>query len=152
MTPAGHTRLRAEVQLLKDERPKISRDIGTAREHGDLKENAEYHAAKERQGFIESRIKDLESALSRADVIDPSTLSGDKVRFGATVVLANAETEEQVTYQILGPYEADIERGSISVTAPLARALMGKEVGDEVTIKRPDGAQRVYEVLEVSFK
>ena len=153
MTPPGQARLREELSRLKEiERPKISRDIGTAREHGDLKENAEYHAAKERQGFIEGRIKDLESGLSRAEVIDPSTLSGDKVKFGATVTLSNSETNEELTYQIVGPMEADLEKGTISVTAPLARALIGKEPGDEVKMQTPGGPQRLYEVVSVEFK
>jgi transcription elongation factor GreA len=152
MTPAGQVRLREELARLKDERPGISREIGIAREHGDLRENAEYHAAKEKQGFIEGRIKDLESALSRAEVIDPSTLSGDKVRFGAHVKLSNTETEEEVSYQIVGPFEADLEKGTISVTAPLARALIGKEVGDEVKIQTTGGKPRVYEILEVEYK
>ena len=153
MTPAGQARLREELSRLKEvERPKISRDIGVAREHGDLKENAEYHAAKERQGFIEGRIKDLEAALSRAEVIDPKQLSGSRVRFGATVKLSNADTDEEITYQIVGPFEADLAQGTISITAPLARALVGKEEGDEVIVKTPGGPQRTYEILEVAYK
>ena len=153
MTPAGQTRLREELQRLKEiERPKISVEIGIAREHGDLRENAEYHAAKEKQGFIEGRIKDLEAGLSRAEVIDPSALSGDRVKFGATVTLANADTGDQTTYQIVGLMEADIENGTISVTAPLARALIGREQGEEVTVKTPGGETRVYEIVEVLYK
>lgn len=153
MTPAGQQRLREELAHLRDvERPKVSHEIGVAREHGDLRENAEYHAAKEKQGFIEGRIADLESFLSRAEVIDPATLSGDTVKFGATVTLSNVKTEETVTYQIVGPPEADIEKGTISVTAPIARALIGREAGDEVTVKTPGGEPRVYEILEVEFK
>ena len=153
MTPAGQTRLREELQRLKEiERPKISVEIGIAREHGDLRENAEYHAAKEKQGFIEGRIKDLEAGLSRAEVIDPSALSGDRVKFGATVTLANADTGDQTTYQIVGLMEADIENGTISVTAPLARALIGREQGEEVTVKTPGGETRVYAIVEVLYK
>jgi transcription elongation factor GreA len=153
MTPGGQDRLREELRQLKDvERPKVSVEIGVAREHGDLRENAEYHAAKERQGFIEGRIKDLEGALSRAEVIDPATLEGPVIRFGATVTLANVDTEETVTYRILGPYEADLQKGSISITAPLARALIGRELGDQITVKTPGGETREYEVLEVAYK
>lgn len=148
MTPGGQARLRVEVSRLRDvERPKISKEIGVAREHGDLKENAEYHAAKEKQGFIEGRIKDLESVLSRAEIIDPASLSGDTVKFGATVKLANSGTEEEITYQIVGAPEADIESGTIAVTAPLARALIGKTIGDEVKV----GA-KTYEILEIAFR
>ncbi len=150
MTPAGVQKLREELARHKEERPRISRDIETAREHGDLSENAEYHAAKERQGLIEARIKDLEDKLSRAEVIDPSKLSGDRVRFGATVGLFNVETEEEVTYRIVGAEEADLATGSISILAPLARALIGKEVGDEVTVQLPGGRRR-YEITSVAF-
>lgn len=153
MTPSGQERLREELRQLKDvDRPKVSVEIGVAREHGDLRENAEYHAAKERQGFIEGRIKDIESALSRAEVIDPAKLEGPIIRFGAIVTLANVETEETVKYQILGPYEADLGKGSISVTAPLARGLIGRELGDQVSIKTPGGETREYEILEVAYK
>lgn len=153
LTPAGQARLRAELAHLRDvERPKVSQEIGVAREHGDLRENAEYHAAKEKQGFIEGRIKDLESFLSRAEVIDPSSLSGSRVMFGATVTLVNSKTNEEVTYQIVGAPEADIEKKTIAVTAPLARALIGKEAGDEVTVQTPGGEKRVYEILEVVFR
>lgn len=150
MTPDGARKLRAELTRLKEERPKIARDIEVAREHGDLSENAEYHAAKERQGMIEARIKDLEDKLSRAEVIDPAKLSGTKVRFGATVTLLNVSTDEEVTYQIVGAEEADLDQGSISISAPLARALIGKEVGDEVTVQLPVG-QRKYEISQVEF-
>ena len=153
MTPAGHARLRAELSHLKEfERPRISIEIGVAREHGDLKENAEYHAAKEKQGFIEGRIKDLESGLSRAEVIDPATVGGSTVKFGATVKLTDADKDEEITYQIVGPMEADLAKGTISVTAPLARALIGKEEGDEVKVQTPGGPTRNYEVVEVSYK
>jgi transcription elongation factor GreA len=150
MTPDGARRLREELTRHKEERPKISRDIEVAREHGDLSENAEYHAAKERQGMIEARIKDLEDKLSRVEIIDPTKLSGTRVRFGATVKLLNIVTDEEVTYRIVGAEEADIKSGSISVSAPLARALIGKEIGDEVTVELPVG-QRKYEIATVDF-
>ena len=150
MTPDGARRLREELTRHKEERPKISRDIEVAREHGDLSENAEYHAAKERQGMIEARIKDLEDKLSRVEIIDPTKLSGTRVRFGATVKLLNIVTDEEVTYRIVGAEEADIKSGSISVSEPLARALIGKEIGDEVTVELPVG-QRKYEIATVDF-
>jgi transcription elongation factor GreA len=150
MTPEGARKLREELTRLKEERPKISRDIEVAREHGDLKENAEYHAAKERQGMVEAKIKDFEDKLSRAEVIDPTKLSGGKVQFGATVGLLNLSTEDEVTYRIVGAEEADLAQGSISISAPLARALIGKEVGDEVTIHLPIG-KRKYEITSVEF-
>jgi transcription elongation factor GreA len=151
MTPAGAEKLRAELGRLKEERPKISREIGIAREHGDLSENAEYHAAKERQGMVEAQIKDIEDKLSRAEIIDPSKLSGSKIRFGATVRLLNVSSDEEVTYRIVGADEANIDEGTISVSAPLARALIGKEEGDELKVKLP-GGEREYEVLGVEFK
>jgi transcription elongation factor GreA len=151
MTPKGATKVREELARLKAERPKISRDIGTARDHGDISENAEYHAAKERQGMVEAQIKDLEDKLSRCEVIDPTRLSGTRIRFGATVSLSNVDTDEKVTYQIVGADEANIDEGTISVSAPLARALIGKEAGDEVTINLPAG-KRTYEVVEVLFQ
>ncbi len=150
MTPRGAAGLREELVRLKEERPKISREIGVAREHGDLKENAEYHAAKERQGMVEARIKDIEDKLSRSEVIDPAKLSGSRIRFGATVGLLNLDTDDEVTYQIVGADEANIDQGTISVSAPLARALIGKEIGDEVTIKLPAGTRR-YEISSVEF-
>ena len=151
MTPKGAAKVRDELARLKAERPKISRDIGTARDHGDISENAEYHAAKERQGMVEAQIKDLEDKLSRSEVIDPARLTGSRIRFGATVSLHNIETEEQVTYQIVGADEANIDEGTISISAPLARALIGKEAGDEVTVTLPVG-KRTYEVVEVLFQ
>jgi transcription elongation factor GreA len=151
MTPAGSEKLRAELVRLKEERPKISREIGIARDHGDLSENAEYHAAKERQGMVEARIKDIEDKLARAEVIDPAKLSGSLVRFGATVTLTNLDTDDEVTYQIVGADEADINAGTISISAPLARALIGKNLGDEVTVKLPGGT-RNYEIGEVTFQ
>jgi len=151
MTPAGAEKLKSELGRLKEERPKISREIGIARDHGDLSENAEYHAAKDRQGMVEARIKDLEDKLSRAEVIDPTKLSGDRVRFGATVTVTNLDTEEDVTYQIVGADEADINQGTISVSAPLARALIGKSPGDSVTVNLPGGT-RNYEIADVTFR
>lgn len=150
MTPRGAKLLKAELARLKAERPKISRDIETAREHGDLSENAEYHAAKERQGMIEAQIKDTEAKLALAEVIDPSKLSGDRVRFGAKVTLLNTDNDEEVTYQIVGADEANIDEGTISISAPLARALISKEVGDEVKVQMPGGV-RNYEVCEVEY-
>jgi transcription elongation factor GreA len=151
MTPTGAIKLREELARLKEERPRISREIGVAREHGDLKENAEYHAAKERQGLVEARIKDIEDKLSRAEVIDPSKLSGNMVRFGAFVTLTNLDTDEEQTYQILGADEADINHGSISVSAPLARAIIGKSIGDEIVVKLPGGTRR-YEIGGIEFR
>jgi transcription elongation factor GreA len=151
MTPAGAQKLRDELVRLKEERPKISRDIGIAREHGDLSENAEYHAAKERQGLVEARIKDIEDKLSRAEVIDPLKLSGDRVRFGATVMVTNLETDEETRYQIVGADEADVNQGLISISAPLARALIGKSVGDEVVVQLPSGTRR-YEIGSIDFR
>jgi transcription elongation factor GreA len=151
MTPHGAQKLREELARLKEERPKISREIGIAREHGDLSENAEYHAAKERQGLVEARLKDIEDKLARAEVIDPAKLSGDRVRFGATVMLTNLDNDEESTYQIVGADEADINQGLISISAPLARALIGKNVGDEVVVQLPAGTRR-YEIGDISFK
>jgi transcription elongation factor GreA len=151
MTPGGAQKLRDELVRLKEERPKISRAIGTAREHGDLKENAEYHAAKEQQGLVEARIKDIEDKLSRAEVIDPTRLSGDKVRFGAVVLLTNLDTDEEHTYQIVGADEADLKNGTISVSAPLSRALIGKSTGDEVVVTLPGGTRR-YEIGSIEFR
>jgi len=151
MTPQGAQKLRDELARLKEERPKISREIGVAREHGDLKENAEYHAAKDRQGMVEAHIKDIEDKLARAEIIDPSKLSGDRVRFGAHVKLTNLDTDEDISYQIVGADEADINSGTISVSAPLARALIGKSIGDEVVITLPAGKRR-YEIAEIDFR
>jgi transcription elongation factor GreA len=150
MTPQGAQKVREELMRLREERPKISRDIETAREHGDISENAEYHAAKERQGMIEAHIKDLEDKLSRAEIIDPSRLSGPRIRFGATVELLNIDTEEAVRYRIVGAEEADLSQGTISISAPLARALIGKEVGDEISVTLPVG-QRKYEITNVEY-
>jgi transcription elongation factor GreA len=151
MTPEGNQKLREELQHLKSvERPAISKAIGVARDHGDLSENAEYHAAKDRQGMIEARIKDIEAKLATAEVIDPSKLSGSRVAFGARVKLSKQETDEEVTYRIVGADEAKLEDGTISISSPLARSLLGKEVGDEVKVRMP-GGERVYEVLDVTF-
>jgi transcription elongation factor GreA len=152
ITPGGAQKLRDELQHRKSvERPAITAMIAEARAHGDLSENAEYHAAKERQGFNEGRIKEIEDKLARAEIIDPAKLEGDKIAFGATVKRFNPETVEEVTYQIHGAVEADINAGSVSITSPIARSLLGKEAGDEVKIRTPAG-ERVYEVLEVEFK
>src|SRR5690242_12481605 len=139
ITPKGAQKLKDELGRLREERPKISREIGIAREHGDLSENAEYHAAKERQGMVEARIKDIEDKLSRSEVIDPTKLSGTRVSFGATVVLSNLDTEDEVTYQIVGAEESNVNEGLISISAPLARALIGKQVGDEAKVVLPAG-------------
>lgn len=153
ITPEGAARLREELNNLRSvERPRVVQMIATAREHGDLSENAEYHAARERQSFIEGRIKDLENKLALAEIIDPSKLSGDKIAFGATVKLMNAQTEDEVTYRIVGADEADVDNGQISILSPMARTLLGKEAGDEVRLPGGGGTPRVYEVLEVEFK
>jgi transcription elongation factor GreA len=152
ITPEGAQKLRDELNHRKTvERPHISQLIAEARAHGDLSENAEYHAARERGGFNEGRIKELEDKLARAEVIDPSKIEGSKVAFGATVKLLNTETDEEVSYRIVGADESDINAGTISITSPVARSLVGKEAGDEVKIRAP-GGERVYEVLEVIFK
>ena len=150
-TPHGLAVLRKRVRQIKEvDRPENVRDIEEARAHGDLSENAEYHAAKERQGLLDAELRTLEDKISRADVIDPSTLSGDKVVFGATVDLVNIDTDEEVTYQIVGIDEADLKEGKISYASPLGRAIIGKEEGDEIAFKAPGGT-RNYEVLEVRF-
>jgi transcription elongation factor GreA len=152
ITPEGHAKLREELHELKtSERQKVIQMIAVAREHGDLKENAEYHAARDKQSFIEGRVKELEDKLSRAEVIDPAKLAGSKVAFGARVKLTNTQTEEEVEYRIVGADESDLKAGSISITSPLARSLLGKEAGDEVKMRMP-GGERLYEVLEVTFK
>jgi transcription elongation factor GreA len=151
ITPEGAARLRDElIQLKSVERPAVIQAIATAREHGDLKENAEYHAARDRQSFIEGRIKEIEDKLARAEVIDPSKLAGDRVAFGATVTVSNTETGEQSAYRILGADESDLAKGSISITSPFARSLIGKQVGDEVKMRMP-GGDRTYEILDVTF-
>jgi transcription elongation factor GreA len=153
MTLQGAQRLRAELEELKSvQRPAVINAIAEARAHGDLKENAEYHAAREQQGFIEGRIKQLEGELSHADVIDVSKLdAGDRIVFGAKVTVADVETDEERRYQIVGDLEADIKLGLIAISSPVARALIGKHEGDSVTIEAPGGT-REYEVVEVSYK
>jgi transcription elongation factor GreA len=152
ITPEGAAKLREELLHLKSvERPAIIQAIATAREHGDLSENAEYHAARDRQSFIEGRVKELEDKLARAEVIDLAKLAGgDRVAFGAVVKLSNADTGEEVSYRILGADESDLAKGSISITSPLARSLIGKQVGDEVKVRMP-GGDRTYEVLDITF-
>jgi transcription elongation factor GreA len=150
MTRAGHTDLETELKHLKTvERPAIIKAIAEAREHGDLSENAEYHSAKEKQSFIEGRVKELEGAISLADVIDPSKLSGS-IKFGAKVSLVDEDTDEEKTYQIVGEYEANIEKGLLNIKSPIARALIGKEEGDSVTVRTPGGGKS-YEVLKIVF-
>jgi transcription elongation factor GreA len=150
MTRAGFTALDEELKTLKSvERPAVIRAIAEAREHGDLSENAEYHAAREKQSFIEGRIKELEAMLSLADVIDPSKLSG-AIKFGATVTVVDEDSDEERTYQIVGEAEADIERGLLNMRSPLARALIGKEEGDSVEVKAP-GGQKSYEILKILY-
>ncbi len=151
ITKTGYDALNAELKTKKSiERPAIIKAIAEAREHGDLSENAEYHSAKERQGFIEGRIKVLESLISRADVIEPSKMSGTVIRFGATVELVDENTDQERTYQIVGEPEADINAGRLNMRSPLARALIGKEEGDSVEVAAPGGA-RCYEVLRVRY-
>ncbi|MCC4589293.1 transcription elongation factor GreA [Xanthomonas melonis] len=152
MTAKGAQRLREELDQLKSvKRPEVIAAIAEARGHGDLKENAEYHAAREQQGFIEGRIKQLESELSHAEIIDITKLgAGSKIVFGATVTLADVETDEEKRYQIVGDLEADIKMGLIAISSPLARALIGKLEGDAVTIDAPAG-QREYEVVSVAY-
>lgn len=152
MTSDGFERLEVELKRLKTiERPDVIKAIATAREHGDLSENAEYHAAKERQAFIEGRVGELEEKIRLAEIIDVSQLSGKTVKFGAFVTLADEDTDEEHTYQIVGEHEADIKGGLLSITAPLARALIGKTVGDSVEVPTPKGA-KAYEVIKVKFK
>jgi transcription elongation factor GreA len=152
MTKEGVVALEVEQRRLKeDERPAIIKAIAIAREHGDLKENAEYHAARERQSFVEGRLAELKSIISLAEIIDTSKLSGNVVRFGATVELADEGTDAESTYQIVGTHEANINNGRLSVTAPLARALIGKSLGDSVEVVSPGGA-KFYEIIKVDYK
>jgi transcription elongation factor GreA len=152
MTADGASQLRDELKILKsEERPAVIKAIAAAREHGDLAENAEYHAAREHQSFIEGRIAELEDQMSRIEVIDVKSLKGKQVMFGATVTVADEETDEEKTYQIVSEYEADASKGRISVTSPIARALIGRAVGDSVEVTTPRG-QKDYEIVKVRFK
>ena len=151
MTEEGLNRLKAELDRLKAvERPAIIKALSEAREHGDLAENAEYHAARERQSFIEGRVAELESKIRHAEVIDVSKLSGKAVKFGATVKLADEDTDEKMTYRIVGADESDISAGLLSITSPLAQALIGKEKGDSVIVNTPGGAKS-YEIMSVKY-
>ncbi|MEJ0019434.1 MAG: transcription elongation factor GreA [Acetobacteraceae bacterium] len=151
MTAPGLQRLNDELRQLKaEERPSIIRQIAEARSHGDLSENAEYHAARERQSFIEGRIQELEEIVSSVEVIDPSSLSGDHVKFGAHVHLVDEETDKESNYQIVGVYEADIKGGRLSISSPLAKALIGKKVGDTISVPAP-GGDRSYEILGIKY-
>ena len=151
MTAEGLAKLEEELKHLKaEERPAVIRAISEARAHGDLSENAEYHAARERQSFIEGRIMELEEIVSAAEVIDPSSLSGDQVKFGAHVRLVDEETDKEAEYQIVGVHEADIKAARLSISSPLAKALIGKKVGDTVSVPAP-GGDRTYEILSVRY-
>lgn len=151
MTLTGYEDLQAELKNLKSvERHAIIQAIAEAREHGDLSENAEYHAARERQSFVEGRIGELEDKTSRAEIIDPTKLSGDEIKFGATVTIADCDTDEEKVYQIVGETESDIAAGKLAVTSPLSRALIGKSVGDAVEVSSPGGTKD-YEVVDVKF-
>ncbi len=150
MTPQGQQKLKDELVRLKAERPACAKAIEIARGHGDLSENADYDAAKEKQGMNEARIRELETKIALSEVIDPSKLKGDKVMFGATVTIQDTDTEEETTYTIVGEDEADIKARRIAVTAPVARALIGREVGDTVKVNAPKG-QREFEIIEVKF-
>lgn len=150
MTRAGHAALESELKTLKsEERPAVIKAIAEARELGDLKENAEYHSAREKQGFIEGRIKELEGILSLVEVIDPAKLSGP-IKFGATVTLVDEDTDEEKTWQIVGEHEANIEKGLLNIKSPIARALIGKEEGDSVEVRTP-GGDKSYEVLKIAY-
>ncbi|MGB1547463.1 MAG: transcription elongation factor GreA [Alphaproteobacteria bacterium] len=152
MTASGLERLQEELKRLKSvDRPTVIQQIAEARDHGDLSENAEYHAARERQAFVEGRIAEIEEITSRADVIDVSKLSGKSIKFGATVKLVDEDTDEKVTYQIVGADESDIKQGLLSVSSPLARALIGKEKGDSVEVTTPAGSKS-YEILSVKYR
>ena len=150
MTRAGHSALDEELRLLKSvERPAVIRAIAEAREHGDLSENAEYHAAREKQSFVEGRIKELEGILSLAEVIDPAKFSGS-IKFGATVTVIDEDSDEERTYQIVGETEADIERGLLNIKSPLARSLIGKDVGDTAEVRTP-GGEKSYEIVNIRY-
>jgi transcription elongation factor GreA len=151
MTLPGLKRLEEELRNLKSvERPAVIAAIAEARSHGDLSENAEYHAARERQSFIEGRVQELEEVISAVEVIDPSTLSGDMVKFGAHVKLLDEETDKEMNYQIVGQHEADIKKGRLSISSPLAKTLIGKKVGSSISVPAP-GGDRTYEILAVDF-
>ncbi len=151
MTPEGHVALEKEVKHLKSvERPRIIKAIAEAREHGDLSENAEYHAAKEQQGMTEARVKELENTLSRAQIIDISKMAGDIIKFGATVTIVDEDTDEEIRYQLVGDFESDASNGKISISSPVARALMGKKVGDSAEVATPGGG-RFFEVLKIEY-
>lgn len=151
LTVDGYNSIKKEVEHLKKvERPEIIERIAEARSHGDLSENAEYHAAREKQSFIEGRIKYLDSVIADSEVIDPTKLSGDRILFGATVTLFDNDAEEEITYKLVGELESDLEQGKLSITSPIGGGLIGKELGDEVTIVTPAG-KKVYEVLDVEF-
>jgi transcription elongation factor GreA len=151
MTAAGYAALEAEVKQLKSvERPRIIKAIAEARAHGDLSENAEYHAAKEAQSLNEGRVADLEDKISRADIIDVSKLSGDTVKFGAVIKIVDEDTDDELSYQIVGDFEADVRSGKIAINSPIARALIGKRAGDVVEVATPRG-HKSYEILEVKF-
>lgn len=151
MTAEGYQALDEELKRLKTlERPAVIAAIAEARSHGDLSENAEYHAAKERQGWIEGRIAEIEDKIARAQIIDVSKLSGAQVKFGATVSVVDEDTEEEARYQIVGEHEADVKQGRISLTSPLSRAMIGKEVGDVVEVNTPGGV-KAYEILKVEW-
>ncbi|MCB1435694.1 MAG: transcription elongation factor GreA [Rhodobiaceae bacterium] len=152
MTAGGYEALEHELRRLKSvERPRIIQAISEARSHGDLSENAEYHAAKEQQGYNEARVAEIEEKLGRAEVIDPSKLDGDRIMFGATVTLVDEDTDEEKVYQIVGDFEADVKSGRISISSPIARSLIGKTVGDTVEVNTPGGGKS-YEILKVVFR
>ena len=152
MTSEGYSKLETELSHLKSTaRPQVIQAIAEAREHGDLSENAEYHAARDRQSFIEGRVAEIEDTISRAEVIDVTKLSGNTVKFGATVTLADEDTDEETTYQIVGEVEADVKEGRIAVTSPIARGIIGKAVGDSVEIETPGGSKG-FEIVAVEFK
>lgn len=151
MTREGFDALEEELKRLKSvERPAIIEAIAEARAHGDLSENAEYHAARERQSFNEGRIQELEAVISKADIIDPAKLGGNTVKFGARVLIVDEDTDVEFSYQIVGQYESDADNGRISITAPIARALIGKAIGDSVEVHTPQG-MKTYEILEISW-
>jgi len=152
MTAEGHATLQEELRILKTvERPAVIKAIAAAREHGDLSENAEYHAARERQSFIEGRIGELEDVTKRAEIIDTSKLKGKTVRFGAKVKLSDEDSGEEISYQLVGAFEADLQKKKISIASPLGKALIGREAGDSVEVQTPNG-MRYYEIVSVRFK